>query len=285
MPACKRLRNWLFVINNHTYSDFDSMMAMPFKYLIFGFEIAPTTGTPHIQGYVQFEDGKTKTAVSKLMPRASIMEPNGTPQQNRAYCMKPESKVSPDEWYEFGDIGPGSGYRSDLEEIREMLLDNPVSYVAHNRFSQWAQYRRSFDAYSQMVFKPIFNRKILSYDPDSDLPDIYSIIGSNESHFFREFDSWSDYNDEPFIIITVMLMSLSAQLYHWYVTGKWFIRGTYLKAHTIFIPEDSVKYFARYKLQIKSYIDVYAKSSPQTIPEEISTETSENSSNDDQESS
>nr|WAE42872.1 MAG: replication associated protein [Cressdnaviricota sp.] len=278
MPAAKRNRNWIFVINNDKFDDLEAVIALPVRYCVFGFEKAPTTGTPHIQGYCQFKEAKTMSSVSKMLPRASLRAPDGTPQENRNYCMKPESKDSPDDWYEYGEIGPGAGYRSDMEEIREMLLENPVSYVAHNRFSQWSQYRRSFDVYSQMVFKPVSERAIVSYDVDEDFAAIMAATSHAGVYGFREFDCWQDYEDEPYIIFNVMPMSIPFQLAIWLSTGKWMVKGKYLRCLTIFIPKGYVKEFDRFGIEIISFQDLVngtervSETSCEFIPEENNSE-------------
>lgn len=51
-----RSRGWCFTINNYTELDVAQVKALeePSSAIIAGYEVAPTTGTPHIQGYVYF---------------------------------------------------------------------------------------------------------------------------------------------------------------------------------------------------------------------------------------
>lgn len=59
------------------------------RYAVFGKEVAPTTGTPHLQGYLSFKSQKRFNAVQKLLPAGAHIEAaKGTPQQNREYCTK-----------------------------------------------------------------------------------------------------------------------------------------------------------------------------------------------------
>jgi len=54
---CKEtFRNWVFTLNNYTDEDI-ARLASPYeqvKFIAYGKEIAPTTNTPHSQGYVIF---------------------------------------------------------------------------------------------------------------------------------------------------------------------------------------------------------------------------------------
>lgn len=58
------------------------------KYIAYSKEVAPTTGTPHLQGYVSFSNPKTLDQVKKLFPRCHISIMIGTLTQNDVYCSK-----------------------------------------------------------------------------------------------------------------------------------------------------------------------------------------------------
>ena len=61
-------------------------------------EIAPTTGTPHLQGYVYFHNARQHRAVTRLLPRAVVQPANGTTKQNYTYCTKDG------DFFEHGDM-------------------------------------------------------------------------------------------------------------------------------------------------------------------------------------
>lgn len=83
-----RSRNYTFTLNNYTSEEYAALLQTKCNYLIMGKEIGSVEGTPHIQGYIVFAEGKTLSAVSKLMPRAHIEESKGSPDQNYEYCSK-----------------------------------------------------------------------------------------------------------------------------------------------------------------------------------------------------
>lgn len=58
------------------------------RYLVFGKELAPNTGTPHLQGYVVFHEAKTHSSVCKLIPRSFVEVAKGDAEQNFQYCSK-----------------------------------------------------------------------------------------------------------------------------------------------------------------------------------------------------
>lgn len=56
-PTCGRSDRWLFVLNNYTPEEVTKLTSRiqsssRVQYFVFGKEIAPTTGTPHLQGFV-----------------------------------------------------------------------------------------------------------------------------------------------------------------------------------------------------------------------------------------
>lgn len=57
--------------------------------MIYGDEVAPTTGTRHYQGYVVFDRMQRLSAMKKIMPPGCHLEPAvGTTAENVVYCSK-----------------------------------------------------------------------------------------------------------------------------------------------------------------------------------------------------
>lgn len=85
----RRGRSFVFTVNNYTDADFQRLATLDCKYLIVGREIAPTTGTPHLQGYVHFSNPRSFNAVRGLLPAGTHVEvARGSPQDNIVYCSK-----------------------------------------------------------------------------------------------------------------------------------------------------------------------------------------------------
>lgn len=76
-------------MNNALPSDEARLVEMKKKYLIFGREKAPMTGTPHLQGYVVWTEGKSLSSAKQAIgPRAHVEIAKGSAGQNREYCIK-----------------------------------------------------------------------------------------------------------------------------------------------------------------------------------------------------
>lgn len=112
-----RQRAFCFTINNYTDADCDSVTALAnhAQYIVCGKEVGESN-TPHLQGYVYFENQRTFASVSKKLPRAHLEKAKGTPAQNREYCKKQNNIL-----LEAGEI-PSQGSRTDVAQIREELV-------------------------------------------------------------------------------------------------------------------------------------------------------------------
>lgn len=89
-----------------------------YKYIIIGKEVAPTTGTPHLQGYFEFKSGKRFDTIEKICKGIKLIPAKGNAKQNRDYCCKGEQ--SKEEWEEFGINGPNYGLNADTWEDGDM---------------------------------------------------------------------------------------------------------------------------------------------------------------------
>ena len=82
-------KNWCFTLNNPVQSDHEDLAVVDCKYLIYGDELAPSTGTPHLQGYIVFKTNKRLAAVKAVMPpRIHLELARGSTEQNVQYCTK-----------------------------------------------------------------------------------------------------------------------------------------------------------------------------------------------------
>ena len=124
MSSTQRHRNYLFTLNNYTNEELKQLQEKGLKevkYIILGAEIAPKTGTPHIQGFVIWRNAKTEKASRKCLPRAHVEVCKGTPYENFLYCKKENNVV-----WELGDRPEkvGQGKRNDMQEIKKKVANN-----------------------------------------------------------------------------------------------------------------------------------------------------------------
>jgi len=84
-----RSRDFCFTLNN---PDIDEALAtlrsIDCRYIVYGSENAPETGTHHFQGYVAFRNPKTISACSKLLHNAHVEIRKSSPKEASDYCKK-----------------------------------------------------------------------------------------------------------------------------------------------------------------------------------------------------
>lgn len=113
-----RSPNWMFTVNNYDDAVIQHLMNMPCAYLLFGKEVAPTTGTKHLQCYVEFETKKVWNVVRSIIPAtaADLAVRRGTQKQAIDYCQKDGDFVE-------RGVKKNQGSRGDLDGARLLALE------------------------------------------------------------------------------------------------------------------------------------------------------------------
>jgi len=107
------------------------------SYFIYGKEICPKTGRPHLQFYVEFNSSKTFATIKKRYPKLNLKARDGTAQQAADYCKKDQDYV------EFGQISV-QGERTDLAALclsirqgeittDDVLCQDPMAFHQYGR--------------------------------------------------------------------------------------------------------------------------------------------------------
>lgn len=108
-----------------------------FSYLIYGREVAPSTGTPHLQGYAELEKQTRIGTIRKLLPKMHVERAKGSAKQNKAYCSKSEDVV------EMGEARQ-QGKRSDLEGVmRDIDAGASLEDIRKKYPSDYIRYKKS----------------------------------------------------------------------------------------------------------------------------------------------
>lgn len=109
-------------------------------YAVWGNEICPDTGRPHLQGYIHWSSPRSLGKFSREFGDCHVEIPRGTPKQNREYCIK-DGKFE-----EFGQL-PIQGHRTDWEkavndikngaEITDVIEEQPQLIVAQRALREF----------------------------------------------------------------------------------------------------------------------------------------------------
>lgn len=143
LKATNKERKWRFTINNPTADDEERVreMAKSAKYIVVGREVGKLCGTPHLQGFVYFQNQRSFSAMRKKLPRAHFMTCQASVEDNAAYCKK-----DGDIFIEEGDM-PEPGKRTDLDEVYNAIMVDGATKrdVARDFKEVMAKYPRYVD--------------------------------------------------------------------------------------------------------------------------------------------
>lgn len=142
-----RTRNWVFTINNFSNVEEEACQKLECSYIVVGTEVG-ASGTPHLQGYVEFANAKTMTAVKKLLGGRAHLEPRkGTPLQASDYCKKDGM------FTERGNLSQ-QGKRSDLHEVADLVRERGIEGVIDEVPHMFIKYAKGIERLNELYMKP-----------------------------------------------------------------------------------------------------------------------------------
>lgn len=142
---------WHFVLNNYTEEDIFYLSNLPndpdnnIAYIGFAREVAPSTGTPHLQGHLEMTSRLRWNQLRELVGyRVRLIIRRGSYEENEDYI----SKEDPDHVRVGKRVSKGKGRRSDLEDLRA-VIDSGASLkkISEDFFTEWCRYERGIRSY------------------------------------------------------------------------------------------------------------------------------------------
>lgn len=138
-------KSFCVTINNYEDDCIDKIKTIEkITYAVFGKEIAPNTGTKHLQGYIQWKSktrfATVKKAFEKIGLKPHIEIAHGNVEQNQTYCKKENDFT---EWGE----ATKQGQRKDLERMYEMVVEEKASNcdIARELPATYMKYYKAVD--------------------------------------------------------------------------------------------------------------------------------------------
>lgn len=127
-----KIRGYCYTVNNYSDEEVSKIKSLNARYHVIGFERGEN-GTPHLQGFIYFENPRAFSGVKKLLPRAHIEAMRGTPPQASAYCRKdnefweigecPNEANSVNLWSQVAeDIASGMSWENLLDKYPEYAI-------------------------------------------------------------------------------------------------------------------------------------------------------------------
>ncbi len=176
----QRSRRWCFTLNNPSDVSADDPQQWPAVRFVIWQKEAGTLGTPHLQGFVVWEQAKSLASCKAACPRAHFEFSRGTVEQNVRYCSKccdtcyaakntedcENCKRLMGPWTR--GTRPAPGKRNDLYDVQDMLDSGaPMREVARAYFPAFVKYHRGLEKYKLLITPPRHHR-----------PEILVIIGT-----------------------------------------------------------------------------------------------------------
>lgn len=140
-------RSYLYTLFNYDTNDVAQLQSLPVIYHVFGYEICPTTGRKHLQGFIYFENARSMKALKKINNTIHVERNRGTPQQNSDYCRKGGN------FWEKGTV-PSQGSRVDWVEVRDALKKDDVIDVIE-AYPHVLPAIRTLERYKALLLKPL----------------------------------------------------------------------------------------------------------------------------------
>lgn len=166
MDTTALVRNFVFTHNNYLDKDIEFWQAFDCVYIIVGKEVAPSTGTPHLQGYVELKKRVSFKTLIESIPQGVHIEPRrGSQKQAIQYCKKTS------DFFEVGEP-KRQGSRTDYELARYMLENNMSVVQAMDELENFTI--GTIKAYEKL-------QKYISIGNDRDKPTVTWLYGPGGS--------------------------------------------------------------------------------------------------------
>lgn len=144
-------KNFVFTWNNYTEESEKRLKDWPTAvYGVYGREVAPETGTPHLQGYLELKDSVSWDKINKKFPGVYTSERKGTQAQAIAYCKKDGDFV---EWGT--PKSQNQGKRTDLEGVADMVKSGAsLKRVAEEYPTAYIKFYKGIWALKSILLSP-----------------------------------------------------------------------------------------------------------------------------------
>lgn len=138
-------KSWVFRLCNYNDEEINFFKMLETSYTCFGREKCPTTGTPHLQGFIIFKRNYSFNALKKLQPRTTWFVAKCSDAMN--YCIKED--INPF----IKDSRVGQGKRTDLSIVAEAVRTHGIQYVTDNHADAYMKHAYGIEKYAQRCQK------------------------------------------------------------------------------------------------------------------------------------
>lgn len=204
--------------------------------MIVGKEVAPTTKTPHYQGYIHLKNAMTFHTFQKYLTRARISVAGGNDHQNQTYSSKDGNLL-----FEYGEPKE-QGKRNDIKQLAQLIKGNQITQE-----DVMFDYPELYMRYSRSIEK-MFNAIL---QPRTQIPEVHwrwglagtgktrYCIETHPSHYVKDGTMWWDgYKQQEAIIIddfdnAIPYRTLLRMLDRYVYQGQ--VKGGYIQINSPYI--------------------------------------------------
>lgn len=213
-----RSRRYVFTLNNYTQGDLDYFAGIAVRYICYGKETAPNTGTPHLQGFVVWNESKTVRATRTLLRGCHVELARGTALQASDYCKKD------------GDFVERGNLPTDPVELGNNEIDRwniawtlaqagRIEEIAPDiRIRSYSTLRRIGQDYMERV-APLDSTCGIWIVGNSGCGKTRAVYSKYPDAFVKPCTKWWDgYQDEPTVVVDDLdkyHVALGGDLKHW----------------------------------------------------------------------
>jgi len=199
-----RHRSFWFVLNNYTEDEVEQWKNVEARFIQFGKEIAPTTNTPHLQGYIYFSNAKTLAACIKFVkiPRTKFGICNGDVASNIKYTGKDKDVFTkgdpPIDQEEKGARGAEFWTQQRLA-AREGRIDDIHPEIRFNKFELIKKHRREY--LSQQPLEHVTTEHLWFFGKPRTGKSRKARELTGEKHYDKDFSKWWDEYEQQEIVL------------------------------------------------------------------------------------
>jgi len=146
--TAQRSRKFVFTLNNYTDEHQRLLREAGFRYIIWGREVAPTTETRHLQGYVYLRSASTMSTMRRKICGAHIEIARGSNKQCIDYCKKDgdfEEHGEPPRDREDGGDDEKKRWAEAWEKAKEGDIESVPADIRIRCYSTLKRIRRDFE--------------------------------------------------------------------------------------------------------------------------------------------
>lgn len=183
MPREYATTRWCFTLNNYTEEEWNQLqttLRWRATYAVMGKEIAPTTQTPHIQGFLIFRTRERLAGAKEALgiPRMHLEKTVATSSQAAEYCKKDG------DFLELGSL-PGTlrenGMAAQLEKAKAAVdQGSSLEELWDQHFHVMVKYRSSLTTYLMMK-----RQKMCRQKPKTEL--LWGKTGTGKTRYVHDF--------------------------------------------------------------------------------------------------